>query len=133
MSVSSRSALLPMEIIFASPTPLPLSQSRSAAHSAPDCDTTEMEPRSGIRAAKEAFKWWAVLITPRQLGPSIRAPLAVHISSRTRSRAAPSPPTSLNPAVITTTARAPLSSELRTAASTAETGVAITLSSMVPS
>ena len=66
-------------------------------------------PACGWRR-RRSCSWW-VLMRPRQFGPIRRAPEEWHRSAISRSRRAPSSPTSLKPAVITTTALAPCRSE----------------------
>ena len=129
-SVSDRSALLPMLMSLARPRWRAAAQSRMAVHSAPDCEMTEIPPGCGICLANEAFIRWWVLIRPRQFGPSMATRRALQKSAISFSSAAPSGPTSLKPAVMTTTALAPASIELMTACRTSAVGTAITLRSM---
>ena len=119
-----------MLMSLARPRFRPAAQSRMAVHSAPDWEMTEMLPGGGICLANEAFIRWWVLIRPRQLGPSMRTPPRRQSAAISCSSAAPSAPTSLKPAVMTTMALAPASIELTTAWRTSAVGTAITLRSM---
>ncbi len=66
-------------------------------------------PGGGAVGAKVAFIEIAgsVLITPMQLGPTMRIPCLRTTSIRRCSRSTPSPPTSRNPAEITTNPATP--------------------------
>ena len=125
-STSVMSALLPMLTTLARPRLRAAARSRMAVQSAPDWEKTEMPPALGILPAKEAFRAQAVLINPRQLGPSSRTRRLAQMATICRSRASPAGPVSLKPALITTKARAPAATASRTAATTVATGTTIT-------
>ena len=115
---------------FESPICLDMAQSRMAVQSAPDWEMTEMTPSRGVWPANEAFMPLWVLISPRQLGPSIRAFHLAQSSASSRSVFAPSSSTSLKPAVITQIAPAFAFSDSATASGTALVGTQITDRSM---
>ena len=67
-----------------------------------------MPPAAGMWLANEAFILWCVLMRPRQLGPMQAGAGASGRGRRSRAPGGrPSSPTSLKPAVMTTTALAP--------------------------
>ncbi len=70
---------------------------------APDCETNANRPYGGQLGAKVAFMESAgfALSTPMQLGPIIRIPYRRMTFTNSRSRSAPSVPTSRKPAEIT--------------------------------
>ena len=97
-------ALFPSEQNFANPTPKVFACSRIAIPKAPLCVTREIPPRSGGVGAKVASirtSGW-VLMTPMQFGPIIVSWYSWHRARSRASRSIPTPPTSRNPAVITT-------------------------------
>jgi hypothetical protein len=61
-----------------------------------------------------------------QFGPTMRIPAARTFSASARSRAAPSPPTSLKPAEITISPRTPLRMQSSTTPSTRRAGTTTT-------
>ena len=75
--------------------------------SAPLWLTNPTVPGAEIPAAKVALRPVVGRMTPRQLGPTIRIPLARAVSRIWRSSSAPSGPTSLKPAEMMTTALTP--------------------------
>ena len=79
-------------------------------------------PGGGREGAKVAFIRWSVLSTPRQLGPTIRTPLAWQSSTSSCSASAPLALTSRNPAVMTMTDLAPALIALWTASLTCFAG-----------
>ena len=88
-------------------------------------------PYGGIVGAKVAFIEMpgAPLRTPMQLGPTIRIPWRRTISSSCASLPTPSPPTSANPAVMTTSPFTPFFPHSSAAASTRCFGTTMTASS----
>ena len=78
---------------------------------APDCDMSAAGPNGGITGANVALSENAgsALMTPRQLGPTMRMPRERTRSASARSRSAPSSPISRKPAVITTRPPTPAS------------------------
>ena len=126
-SLPETSALLPMEANCVSPTPRSAATFKIATPRAPDWLTKPIEPgRAGV-GAKVAFKRTSgsVLITPMQLGPTMRMPCSRTRSRTSASTAAPAAPVSAKPAVITTRPRTPASRQSRTTAGTAPLGTAI--------
>ena len=77
-------------------------------------------PRFGTDAAKVALRRisGSVLITPMQLGPTIRIPYFLSLALTFASISAPTPPTSRNPAVIVTSPRTPFFPQASTTPST---------------
>jgi hypothetical protein len=90
-----------------------------------------MLPAGGAIGAKVALSRTAgsVLTTPRQFGPTIRMPLRLTISNSLRSPDLPSPATSANPALMTTTACTPKRAHSASSLSTAAAGTATTTKS----
>jgi hypothetical protein len=86
------------------------------------------DPGGGMDGAKVAFirTSGAVLITPMQLGPTMRMPASRTTASSSCSRRTPSPPTSLNPAEITTSPRTPAAVHSRATVTTCSLGTVIT-------
>ena len=124
------SALLPMEMALDTPSSRSSAMSIMAVHSAPDWEKMAMLPAWGMRRENEAFMRMAVLITPRQLGPSSRTPPRRQMAISSSSRARPSEPASLKPEATTTTAPAFLATASLAAAGTISAGTAITTRSI---
>ncbi len=99
--------------------------------SPPLCESIATFPRAGMSTAKVALSSaaGAVLITPRQLGPTRRMPVARQTSTSSRCARSPAPPTSANPAVTTTRARVPSAPSSRTTSRTPAIGTATIASS----
>ena len=97
----------------------------------PLCESIPTLPPGGMSLAKVAFTAasGAVLITPRQFGPTRRMPVARQIPTSSRWAAAPSSPTSAKPAVSTSSARTPRAPQARATSRTPAFGTAITASS----
>src|SRR3990172_3403909 len=94
---------------------------------APDWLMNATGPTGGIEGANVAFiaTPGSVLMTPMQLGPTIRMPALRTTSISWRSRSTPSPPTSLNPAEITTSPLTPASTHSRATRTTVSLGTAM--------
>jgi hypothetical protein len=111
------------------PTDSPKLQSRTAVQRAPLWLMNATLPGRAIAPAKVALSPDSGLITPRQFGPITRI-LPRPASSRScRSSAAPSAPTSLNPAEMTIAAGTPASTHSRMTPGAAGAGVTTTASS----
>ena len=95
---------------------------------APACETKPIEPRRAAVGEKVALSdtSGSVLITPMQLGPTMRRPPLRTNSHSSRSSAAPSSPVSAKPAVITTRPPTPFSTHSATTPITASRGTATT-------
>jgi len=120
------SALFPTDTKVEMPIPRPRAWSRMASPSAPLWDSMPTLPAGGSVGANVPLSdtMGSVLITPMQLGPTMRMP-----EPRTRSRsracaARPSAEASAKPAEITTTPRAPARAHSLTTSSTAGAGTA---------
>jgi hypothetical protein len=85
-----------------------------------------MRPLSGMPAAKLALRALAVLITPRQFGPTTRMPYRWAISITSRSNWRPSAPVSRKPAVIMMAAPTPFSPQSSITPATTLLGTTIT-------
>ena len=122
------SALLPTETNDARPTPSSLARSSSAIPSPPLWESIPTFPRGGMSLAKVALRRasGSVLMTPRQLGPTRRIPVARQISSSSRWARPPASPTSAKPADSTTSERTPDSPHSRATSRTPAPGTAIT-------
>ena len=88
-SLEDTSALFPTETNPDSPRPWRRACSSTASPSAPLCDEKPIVPCGNAPGAKVAFSPKAGTATPRQFGPSIRAPRDRTSSSRRRSRRLP--------------------------------------------
>ena len=130
-SLPERSALLPTETNDERPIPSSRECSSSAIPKPPLWESIPTLPRGGMSEAKVALSIasGAVLITPRQFGPTRRMPLARQISISSRCARAPCSPTSANPAVRTTSARTPSSPQARATSRTPSIGSATIASS----
>ena len=126
MSPQPTSAMDPRLVIDENPTFSWRLQSRTAVRSAPLWLTNATWPTGAMAAAKVAFSPVTGLMTPRQLGPMTRTPCLRASSTTWRSSSAPSGPTSLNPAEMTTTARTPASPHWAMRAGTVGGGVTMT-------
>ncbi len=75
-SLPETSVLLPIETNMETPRPQPAASARIASPSAPDWEISPTLPRAGTAAAKVALSRTSgsVLITPMQLGPTMRMP-----------------------------------------------------------
>ncbi len=120
------SALLPRLTKRENPTSSETAQSRMADSRAPDWDMTAIFPLSGIPRANVAFSGHRVSMIPRQLGPSMRMPDRPAMSASSRSAAIPSPPTSPNPALMTTAPFTPFSPQSVSTSGTTGAGTTIT-------
>jgi hypothetical protein len=91
---------------------------------APDWLMKLTGPGGGMMGANVAFIRMpsSVFTTPRQFGPIMRMPYLCAIASSCCSRSAPAGPTSLKPAVITTSERTPRSPHCSAAASASSFG-----------
>ncbi len=103
------SAMEPSETIELKPAPSRRLQSRMAVMSAPDWPMKLTRPLLAMPAANVALRPDMGLITPRQLGPMMRMPYSLALATRSRSSLAPSSPTSLKPAEMTTAVGTPAS------------------------
>jgi hypothetical protein len=76
MSLPEMSVLLPIEMNIATPRRLSEASARIASPSAPDWEMKPTFPRDGTVAANVALRRTpvSVLITPMQLGPTMRMP-----------------------------------------------------------
>ena len=131
-SLPETSALLPIEANWVKPIPRSAAAFKIATPSAPDWLTNPTVPgRAGV-GAKVALSDTAasVLITPMQLGPTIRTPAARTRSRSRRSSAAPSSPVSAKPAVIVTSALTPAAMHSSTTGSTRSRGTITTARSI---
>ncbi len=90
------------------PTLVAVDQSRKELHTAPDWDAMATDPVTGWMLVNVPFMQWWVFIIPMQLGPSTLMSYFFAISPTLLSSRAPSFPSSLNPAVMTTTDFTPL-------------------------
>ena len=75
-SLEDRSALLPIETNVETPSPSERAVCKIAMPSAPDCEEMAIEPlggRVGVKVALIAPCSW-LTSTPRQFGPTMRAP-----------------------------------------------------------
>ncbi len=98
-------------------------QSRTEAHSAPDCEMKAMSPSLGPAGAKLAFRLSRGTMMPRQLGPTIRMPSNRACSARIcRSSLRPASPVSLKPAETTIRPRMPASPHAATCRGTSSAG-----------
>ena len=129
MSPHPTSSIEPSETTALNPTFSRALQSRTAVRSAPLWLTKPTVPGAEMPAANVAFSPVVGRITPRQLGPTIRIPLARAVARIWRSSSAPSGPTSLNPAEMMTTAFTPAAAHSSTVAGIVPAGVAMTTSS----
>ena len=123
------SAIDPSETMELKPTFSRRLQSRMAVMSAPLWPTKATRPRPAIVDANVAFRPDTGLMTPRQLGPMRRMSWARACSTSARSSAAPSGPTSLNPAEMTMTFRQPARPHSATRSGIVAGGVTMTASS----
>ena len=91
-------------------------------------------PGGGMVGAKVAFSETpsSVLRRPMQLGPTSRIPKSRQTPASRRSRSAPSGPTSLKPAEMTTTPFTPFSPHSRTTSRTCSLGTTTTARSTGP-
>ncbi len=131
-SLAETSALLPIEANWVRPMPRSEAALRIATPSAPDWLTKPTVPGWAGVGAKVALSATpaSVLITPMQLGPTMRTP-ATRTRSRTRrSSSAPLAPVSAKPAVITTRPRTPASMHSSTTPSTRSRGTITTARSI---
>ncbi len=108
-SLPETSALFPSEANIDRPSPRSRIAASTASPSAPDCDEKAMFPGSGVVDEKVACRLMegSVLMTPMQLGPTMRIPYFLETASSADSSDAPDSPISLNPAVITMRPRTP--------------------------
>src|SRR5262249_24108158 len=107
---------------------------RVARPRAPLCDDIATRPVGGNSAVNVALSrtFGSVLIKPKQFGPIMRIPCWGTLSANCFWSAAPSTPTSANPAVITTSAQTPLAAQSSTTDNTLSRGTAITARSTCP-
>ena len=128
------SARLPIEAKEESPRLRSPARAISASPRAPLCDRKATFPAGGMAGAKVALSRTpgTVLMSPRQLGPISRIPDSRQLSTRRRSRSAPSGPDSAKPAEITVSAGTPFAAQSATTPSTAGAGTAITARSTGP-
>ena len=101
---------------------------------APDWLMKLRGPGGGMFGAKVAFRATAesVFRSPMQLGPTRRMPWARTRATSSSSRAIPSPPTSLKPAVMTTSAFTPFRPHESTTSRTCAFGTTTTARSTGP-
>ena len=125
-SLDETSALLPMETNAENPSPRTLAASSSASPRAPLWDAKPIGPRGNDSRANVALTLAAATASPRQFGPSRRAPWERTSASSRSCRSAPLLPTSAKPAVNTQRARVPCSSASRATSSTPAAGTQIT-------
>ena len=125
-SFDDTSALLPTETNADRPRPRWEASSITARPTAPLCDEMATFPGSNWRREKVAFIIGPDANTPRQFGPTMRAPCERTSASRSASALAPAGPVSAKPAEITQTAFAPAPSASATAPCTAPDGTAMT-------
>ena len=106
---------------------MPCIRSSNAKPSEPLCETIPTVPAGGHTGAKLAFMEisGAVLMTPMQLGPSMRMPDERTICRKRLSTWRPSAETSPKPAEITTTLRTPARAHSLMESSTAAAGTAM--------
>ena len=129
-SLDDTSALLPIDTNADMPRPRWEASSITARPTAPLCDEMATFPGSNWRRENVAFIFVAAAKTPRQFGPTMRAPCERTSDSRSASAFAPAGPVSANPAEITHTAFVPAASASATAPWTAPDGTAMTARSM---
>ncbi len=108
-SLSSTPARLPTDRNREKPSRSDRPYLRIPAQSAPLWETKAMFPGGGSASEKVALKETSgsVLRTPKQFGPMIDIRYRWTRARRSASSATPAPPTSLNPAEITTRPRVP--------------------------
>ena len=77
-SLPLTSALLPSETKLDRPSPRAVASARTATPRPPDCEAKPTGPATGALGASVALSETSgsVLITPKQLGPTIRMPWA---------------------------------------------------------
>ena len=127
-SLPDTSALFPSDANIERPRPSCVISARIASPSAPLCDENAMLPASGSVVAENvpcSRNAGSLLITPMQFGPIIRMPYRRTMSRTSASNTAPSSPTSLNPAVMTTMPRTPLRPQDSTCEATKRRGTAM--------
>ena len=96
-----------MEITFENPISEACAPSTSAAATAPDCETSAIDPDSAMRRANVALSPIGGRMMPRQLGPIMRTPCARAAARTSVSSNRPSAPVSPKPAERTTALRDP--------------------------
>ena len=104
---------------------LDAAQSSMAVHRAPDWETRARSPGRPLSSANVAFRPRDGRWIPRQLGPMKRMPYLCATVRRLSSKAAPSAPTSRNPAVSTTAWRTPRLPQASMMPGTVAAGVAM--------
>ena len=109
-------------------------ESRIARARAPDCDENATFPRAGMSGPNWPSRLTAgsVLSNPMQFGPTIRIPAERTNASSSSSSSIPAPPTSENPAVITTSALTPFSMHSSTLRITNLAGTTMNARSTLP-
>ena len=126
------SSMEPSETTALNPTSSPRLQSRIAVRRAPDWLTKPTRPGFAIPAANVALKPLMGLMTPRQLGPTIRMPDSRARARIRRSSATPSGPISLNPAEMTMAEWIPSRAHSSMRSGTPGAGVTMTARSIGP-
>ena len=89
-------------MILLNPIPDVRLQSIIATIMAPLCEINAIFPSGGMCCENEEFNGVCESVVPKLLGPITLIPYSFAIATSSASRSAPSPPISLNPAVITT-------------------------------
>ena len=132
--MTSTSALLPSDTNCEKPSPTSRAASSIATPRAPEWEANATEPGSAGAGVNDASMRTSgsVLITPMQLGPTIRTPAARTRPSTARSNAAPASPPSRKPAVITTRPPTPTARHSSIEAGTASRGTITTARSGGP-
>ena len=126
ISPRSTSEPIPVEITVEKPTRRVCAQSRMAAHSAPDCETSARRPGKVGRGPQDALSRWSLRISPRLFGPRKRSPWRRARSRSAASSARPSAPPSRKPAETMIAPWMPRAPQSSTMAGTVGAGVTIT-------
>jgi len=102
ISASETSISFPMLAKRQNPIFDSIMRSTTPPKMAPDWEIKAMVPFSGMPLIKVALSPVFIFITPTQFGPMMRMPCSLANLRTWLSRAAPAPPTSLNPLVMMT-------------------------------
>ena len=131
-SASDTSALFPVLTTQFMPRWEPMAQSTMESPKAPLWVMKEISPFGGIFGTMLAFSPMLLLRNPMVFGPSMRMPCRAAFSLSRSSRAAPSGPVSLKPAVMTHSAFTFFAPHSSTTRSTADEGTMMTARSTSP-
>ena len=131
-SISLTPALLPKLITLLNPIPEVTLQSIIATIIAPLWEINAIFPVGGIIWENDPFNGVCESVIPKLFGPIMFIPYSSPSAVNSASNLAPSPPTSLNPAVITTIFSTPFSPHSLTAVFTNTEGIVIIAKSTSP-